>query len=413
MTAPIWLFRLVLTAALPLVALPPSVLQAAEPPAEERPAVEEAESSRAVRYTRALEAEPLADDATAMRQWLLRWIMETPDYTVTVCNMLDLPDEDPPALASELMLQMMAGNVAYQIEHGTEGDEASRQLAGVESVLRMYGQYLVRDANWGVPALAPLIEHDRDGTLPGYVERRVADVCDAVNGKRMALEEDAPATPFLGSFLRESHIVYPLAVPDGWKMLGEQRYETPEQGASVRFHREGDKRGWMDVFFYPVGVVTSDQRTKMAETERSNLVAAWDDALTGDPITRLTPFNVPTGRPAPHFIVTAYATDFSYLSRDTRKSYNSAMVFMVDRLYAVKLRYSAEADALSRAQVAKEAQHFARQLLPQVEISSTGDCGASGVADNAPADGCMGEDPIQPAVDEGRRELRFEYPAKR
>jgi hypothetical protein len=295
MTAPIWLCRLVFAAALLLAALPVSGLRAAEPPAEERPAAAEAESARAVRYTRALEAEPLGDDATAMR-----------------------------------------------------------------------------------------------------------------------LEEGPPAAPFLGSFLHESHIVYPLAVPEGWEVLGEQRYDAPEQGASVRYHRVGDKSGWIDVFYYPVGALNAEQLAKMADTERRNLVTAWEDALTGDPITRLTTFTVPTGRPAPYFIVTAYATDFSYLHRDNKKPYHSAMVLMVDRLYAIKLRYSADADVRSREEVVKETQHFARQLLPQVEISSTGQCGApEGVVNGKLADGCVGEDPIQPEVGEGQRELRFEYPASR
>lgn len=222
----------------------------------------------------------------------------------------------------------------------------------------------------------------------------------------------AAESPLLGGFLRESHVVYPLAVPDGWKMLGEQRYDAPEHGASVRYHREGDKSGWMDVFYYPVGALAADALAEMADTERSNLVTTWEDALTGEPITRLTTFNVSTGRPAPYFIVKAYATDFSYLHRDNKKSYNSAMVLMVDRLYAIKLRYSADAETRSREEVVKEAQHFARQLLPQVEISSTGQCGAPGMAINGkPADGCLGEGSIQPEVGEGRRELRFEYPA--
>lgn len=422
MASTTWLHRLALGVALPLAVLTVPGSQAAEPKPAAAPAQTETDAAKAVRYTRALESAPLADEALEMRRWLLRWIVETPDYSVTVCNMLDLRADDRPALADELLLQMMAGNVAWQIEHGAGTDEAPRQLAAVESVLRMYGNYLVKDAKWVVPALEPLIVQQRAGTLREYVEKKTADACSSEGGEPMTLSDEQDAAPFLGGYLRESHVVYPLKVPTGWEMLSEHRYDELEYGASVRFHRVGDESGWMDVYFYPMGVLNTEQVAQLAASERNNLVAAWKESFTDTPLSPLSTFSVPlnaavsvpAGRQPRPSAVTAYEADFTYIHKENGKRYHSAMVFMVDRLYAIKLRYSAEAAKLSRAQARKEAENFARYLLPQLDITSTGNCGVPELTENGRmADGCAGQDPIQPAVLEGRRELRFEYPSSR
>lgn len=413
-----WIHRLVLGVALLPAVVAASALHAAAPMPSSAPAQTETDAAKAVRYTRALETAPLADEALEMRRWLLRWIVETPDYTVNVCNMLDLRADDRPALADELLLQMMAGNVAWQIEHGEGTDEAPRQLAAVESVLRMYGNYLVKDAKWVVPALEPLIVQQRAGTLREYVEKKTADACNAEGGEPMTLPDEEDAAPFLGGYLRESHVVYPLKVPVGWEMLSEHRYDEPEYGASVRFHRVGDESAWMDVYFYPMGVLKAEQVAQLAASERNNLVAAWKESFTGTPLSPLSTFSVPlnavvsvpAGRQPRPSAVTAYEADFTYVHKDNGKRYHSVMVFMVDRLYAIKLRYSAEATKLGRAQARKETEDFARYLLPQLDITSTGNCGLPDMAENRQvAGGCVGQEPIQPAVLEGRRELRFEY----
>ncbi|WNH51337.1 hypothetical protein [Stenotrophomonas oahuensis] len=409
MNARIWISSLTLGLAL----LASHAVQAASVPAE-------TDAAKAVRYTRALEATPLADNALDMRKWLLRWMLETPDYTVLVCNMLDIPDDENGTLSGELMVQMMAGNVAWQIEHPRENDDVSRQMAAVRSALKMYAAYLAKDPKWKLPALDPVIERERNGTLREHVAKKVAAGCNSENGgEKMTFSEEAEPPPFLGGFLRESHMVYPLKVPNGWVMQSEHRYDELESGASVRFQREGDVTGWMDVYFYPIGVISKEQLEKLAAAEREQLVTVWKDAVTGAPLSPLGTFSVPlkadpsTSQPRPDAI-TAYAADFTYKHRENGKRYNSVLVFMVDRLYAIKLRYSAEAEKLSREQVRNEAEAFARSLLLEVEIISTGDCGAPARAlEGGIAEGCVGEEPVQPLVPDGYRELRFEYPAPR
>ncbi len=89
MNARIWISSL----ALGLAMLASHVVQAAAVQTTDASTPVETDTAKAVRYTRALEAAPLAENALDMRKWLLRWILETPDYTVLVCNMLDIPDD--------------------------------------------------------------------------------------------------------------------------------------------------------------------------------------------------------------------------------------------------------------------------------------------------------------------------------
>lgn len=418
-----WLHRLALGIALPLVVLTASELRAATPDTSAAATQTETDAARAVRYTRALEAAPLADSAPEMRNWLLRWILETPDYTVLVCDILDMPKKDDAPLFGELLVQMMGGNVAWQIEHPQDTDEVARQLAGARSALKVYAAYLAHDPKWKVPELDSVIERERDGTLREHVVQKLAGECSAENStETMTLGDDGVSPPFLGGFLRESHVVYPLKVPTGWVMQSEHRYDELQSGVSVRFQREGDASGWMDVYFYPIGAINQQDLDTLAKAEREQLITAWRDVSAGEPLTALDTFSVPlksamsvpAGRQPRPEAITAYTADFTYTHRDNGKRYHSVLVFMVDRLYAIKLRYSADADTLSRKQVRQEAGRFARSLLPQVDITSTGRCGSPDMAINGQmADGCVGQDPIQPAVSDGRRELRFEYPVIR
>ncbi|WP_421568827.1 hypothetical protein [Stenotrophomonas sp. PD6] len=369
-----------------------------------------------VRYTRELEGTPDGPDAPAMRQALLRWTVDTPDYQVIVCDMLQLPgkgstDESP--ISGELNVQMMFGNVAYQIQHGKEGDELTRQVAGVESALRAYTAYVAKKPALRRPVLDALLGAQNAGTLRAQLAPVMEKHCKASEMTPLTIKPDEGA-PFLGGFLQESHVVYPLNV-GSWSMQAEQRYDEPEWGASVRYQRKGDTTGWIDAYFYPVGVLSTEEIEQMAASERKNLSDTWVKEISGAPMTPLTTFVIPIEGavvPAEQHPrakeINAQALDFTYVRNDT--TYSSAMVFMVDRLYAIKFRYSAEVKTLTRDQLRRDVESFARQLVPQLDISSTGKCGAPAMfVDGKRADGCAGEEAIQPVVSEGQRELRFEY----
>lgn len=407
--------RAVLGVALPLCLVVPSMVRADTPPI---PAgAEEQETAKVVRYTRELERTPDGPDALAMRQALLRWTIDTPDYQVIVCDMLQLPEqgrtgESP--ISGELNVQMMFGNVAYQIQHGKQGDELTRQTAGVESALRVYAAYVAKQPALRVPALDALVVSQKAGKLRASLAPVLEKHCQGEEKTALAIKPEAEV-PFLGGFLQESHVVYPLNV-GSWSMQAEQRYDEPEWGASVRYQRKGDTTGWIDAYFYPVGVLSADGVKQMAATERKSLVDTWAKEISGEPMTPLTSLVIPVvdGAVVPADqqprakAINAQALDFTYTRKDI--TYSSAMVFMVDRLYAIKFRYSADAKAITREQLRRDVEAFARQLVPQLDISSTGKCGVPAMfVDGKRADGCAGEEAIQPVVNEGQRELRFEY----
>ena len=472
--APRGLRSVVLNMGLPLSLLFASAIVGAQAPPATTATTPESESARFVRYTRALEASPDRADALEFRQWLMNWAVETPDYIVNVCDVLDLPNPggDTTPHAGELLLQMMYGNAAFQIENGAQTDELSKQVAAVESALRAYAAFLAKDAKATVPHLDALIAKRDAGTLRAYLAPVVEKECDTRSPTTAKsdgpVDAPKPSKPsFLGDFLRESHVVYPLKL-DGWEMQGEHRYDTQEAGASVRFQRAGDKIGWIDVFFYPVGVLSDADAAKMAGIERQNLLDAWGKSMASpQDMTALTTFAVPIGasskiegiRDAKVDDIVAYSVDFAY-ARDG-KALNSAMVFAVDRMYAIKFRYSAEASKSTRVRVRQDLEQFARHMLLRLEISNTGGCwspppietlakgakepknalATSSVNGEAVAwvlpdrvvardpsqtgaahlqalamslqgrlyEGCTGAEPFQPDVKDGMRELHFEY----
>ncbi|WP_139319614.1 hypothetical protein [Stenotrophomonas sp. TD3] len=255
------------------------------------------------------------------------------------------------------------------------------------------------------------------GTLRAHVAAVLEEKCSAdVPRETLSLdaEDAAPPVrgPFLGDFLRGTSVVYPLQVGE-WQALDERRYDDIFGGASVRYQRPGNNSGWIDLYFYPVGLQEPDEQRTMAEGEREALLDARKESMASErDMSALQPLVVPVASleasgPAR---VGANVLDFRY-STDG-KAYSSVMIYAIDRMYVIKLRYSVEAAAASREQARREAETFFRTLLSGVEITSFGTCGRAPVADLLRLRaGCVGVDPLLPVVGEGQRELRFEYPA--
>ncbi|MEI2455854.1 hypothetical protein [Lysobacter firmicutimachus] len=436
----------------------------------------ESDEARVVRYTRELEAAPDRADASELRRWLTRWAIQTRDYSIAVCDLLDFAAAggDGVPHESELLVQMIYGNAAFQIEAGADAGELAKQVAGVESALRAYAAFVARDARAKVPRLDALIAQREAGTLRAYLAPKVEQNCGSAEAAAAAPSGSAavpePSSPaFLGGFLRHSHVVYPLRSGE-WEMRAEKRYDRQEAGASVRFERVGDDSGWIDVYFYPVGVSSAADTAKMAEAERQALLDTWGKSMAGpQDMTALSRFSVPIehddggglgpGLSAADEGIAAYALDFAYV-RDG-KALSSAMVFAVDRMYAIKFRYSAETAKYGRAQVRQALEQLARDMLARLDIGSSGSCwspppvetlaqsaraprkalATSSVEGNAVAwvlpdrvvvrdgsqvdavklqtlamalqgrlyRGCTGAEPSLPQVKDGMREVRFEY----
>ncbi len=403
------LCRSVLAAVLVLLAAVPLLVEAAS----------EGDTARFVRETRQLEVSPLQPGAENVRRWLFTWALQTPDYQVVICPVLDLPEteDDDTSIAPQMFAQQMFGNLAKQITDGRDGDELDRQLAGVESALKAYAMFMKADPSLKIPGVDHLAALKKAGTLRAHVAAVLDEKCGAdAPRETLSLDAEDAAPPdrtvFLGDFLRGTSVVYPLQVGQ-WQAVNERRYDDVLGGASVRFERPGDKTGWIDLYFYPAGVQEPAQRREAAEGEREALLDARREKMASErDMSPLQSMVVPVASlgPGGPARVDANVLDFRYSHEGT--AYSSVMVFAIDRMYAIKLRYSVEATAASREQARREAETFFKALLPGVEITSFGSCGGVPAADQLRLRmGCVGADPLLPVVGEGQRELRFEYPA--
>lgn len=144
----------------------------------EQPSTPE-ERARVVRLTRQLEADPLGQDAEGAQRWLVGWIQDVPDLTVTACDLLQLPDQNY-AYAPQLVVQMMAGNAAFQIEHPDRAaDETAVQGAALKSALKAYGAILKRKPAARLDSLDHLLAEMKDGRLDRRMKALVKERCES------------------------------------------------------------------------------------------------------------------------------------------------------------------------------------------------------------------------------------------
>lgn len=271
--------------------------------------------------------------------------------------------------------------------------------------------------------------------------------------------EAAPQVPFLGGFLEETRIVYPLRVGD-WEAQGEHLYDDPALGASVRYQSGDHTDRWIDIYFYPVGVVPRthlDQAAQGTQQEIESGLGRPGGYLEVD-MGGLHRFQVePEGGGEP---IPARSADMRL--RLEQGEFHSAMALLIDRMYYVKGRYSMGAALMDRAGMRAGLEGFISELVRGTYIGSTGQCWSPAPIDRLAPDaeepanaamtvdsgeggawlvdgrvlarepdsdvaqglallamamegrlypGCVGAEPHNPDVGEGKREIRLEYRA--
>jgi hypothetical protein len=154
-----------------LVLCTPSLAAAARGPSTP------AERKRAIEITRRLEKEPLARSGVEAREWLLRFIIEAPDFNVKSCSgPLDVlaQDEEGP-YARLLYVQSIFGMTAFMFEHPKKAEDwAAVQTAGIESTLRAYESLLKADSGARWKELDRLVKARTGGRLRKLVEKEMA-----------------------------------------------------------------------------------------------------------------------------------------------------------------------------------------------------------------------------------------------
>jgi len=129
------------------------------------------ERTRAVKVARELEDDPLAKDAKDKRKWVIQWIVEIPDITVSECSEFFGKMSKPARPhAQEIIFQMDISSAAFMIEHPEKAkDEQAVATAGLLGSLKVY-QSIVKqepDARW--PYLDKIIQMRDQGQLDEYI----------------------------------------------------------------------------------------------------------------------------------------------------------------------------------------------------------------------------------------------------
>ena len=176
-------------------------------------------------------------------------------------------------------------------------------------------------------------------------------------------------TPFLGGFLKETRVIYPLQVAE-WQAQGEHLYDEQELGASVRYMHNRDKDRWMDLYFYPGGILTNERLVEAMESTLEGMrLSAGYSAADVDPIK---PIVFTQGSGAQKQKITAYTTSMRLVREG--QTYHSAMVMLVSNLYFIKGRFSVEEKSLSRRGAQKQLEKFMAAVVRESTLRSTGDC---------------------------------------
>jgi hypothetical protein len=131
-----------------------------------------------VERTRLLERDPFTANAREIRQWLLTWTKKAPEVSVTVCDVLGpIPKQKVP-YGSELLLQSMFGNAAFQLEHpDRKTDMQAMQLAGMDSLLKAYAAIVALHPEAAIPYFDGLRKQQALGKLGDALRPVVAKNC--------------------------------------------------------------------------------------------------------------------------------------------------------------------------------------------------------------------------------------------
>ena len=113
------------------------------------------------------------------RQWLLNWLIEVPDISITICGdyLRPLFDKDKD-YAKDIFFQMSFSSAAFIIEHPDQAkDDVAVNKAGIEGSLRAYEAIVKAKPKVKWPFLDELIQRREKGTLEEYVREISTTKC--------------------------------------------------------------------------------------------------------------------------------------------------------------------------------------------------------------------------------------------
>lgn len=142
----------------------------AQEPQKRGPSTTE-ERARAVKIAHELEDDPLGKSAKDDRQWVIQWIIDIPDITVTECDdFFGTIPKTPRGHMREIVSQMVISSAAFMIEHPDKvKNEQAVATAGLLGALKAYQSILKMepDARW--PYVDKVVLMRDQGKLDDYV----------------------------------------------------------------------------------------------------------------------------------------------------------------------------------------------------------------------------------------------------
>lgn len=197
--------------------------------------------------------------------------------------------------------------------------------------------------------------------------------CAAIVALSAAGWAAAAERPFLGGFITESHVLYPLRVGD-WEAQGEHRYEDPAYGVSVRYRDGRLADRWLDLYFYPAGKLDDARLREVVEDARREMLALAGRADAYEAVEAGAPehFELRTGEDGRQPALPVYLVPLRMTAKG--RSYTSVLALLVQDMYFVKLRYSAPAEEAGARQMRAQARDFLQALVRRSRTVSTGAC---------------------------------------
>ena len=142
----------------------------AQQPHQRGPSTAE-ERTRAVKIAHDLEDDPLGKDAKDNRAWVIQWIVDIPDITVTVCDdYFGTISKSLRGHSREIVNQMAISSAAFMIEHPDKAkDDQAVATAGLLGSLKAYQSVLKQEPDSRWPYLDKIVMMRDQGKLDDYV----------------------------------------------------------------------------------------------------------------------------------------------------------------------------------------------------------------------------------------------------
>lgn len=147
-----------------------SPVRAQQAPQKRGPSTPE-ERERAVKIAHELEVDPLGKSAKDDRQWVIQWIIDIPDITVTECDdFFGTIPKTPRGRMREIVNQMVISSAAFMIEHPDKAkDDQAVATAGLLGSLKAYQSILKAEPDSRWPYVDKVVQMRDQGKLDDYV----------------------------------------------------------------------------------------------------------------------------------------------------------------------------------------------------------------------------------------------------